>query len=114
MFEFLMVVLATFTTVMFVLGLLPFRISAKLMPLAASAAGYGFMELYGRWPHEVEAAAVAAGVAILSRYAVAQLPEPWKLNDLLGRAFEVVPQRRQRRTPRKIQTVNLPTHIPRL
>jgi hypothetical protein len=122
MFEFLMITLATFTVVMFVLGLLPFRIPGKLMPLALTAAGYGCMKLYGRWPDETEAAAVAGGVALVSRYAVTQLPEPWKLDDVLGRAFEVVPKRQPVRRPPRLTEVakvsraraDLPEYIPRL
>jgi hypothetical protein len=95
--ELLTVTLATFTMMMFVLGLMPFRVSPKLMPLAVSAAGYGCMLLYARWPHEIAAVAVAGGVAIVSRYAVSQLPDPWSLDDLLGRLIEMVPQRRPKR-----------------
>ena len=114
--EFITVALATFTGIMFVLGILPFRIPAKLMPVATSAAAYGVMELYATLPAYVEAAAVAGGVAIVTRYAVSQLPEPWSPDDLLGRLIEVMP--RPKAKPARVleaTRVNLPgRRIPRL
>lgn len=98
MLELLTVAGAAFTGLMFVLGLLPFRISARLMPLVASAAGYGCWELYAKLPVVLDSAAVAAGVAILSRHAVSQLPEPWSLDDALGWLMEHTPRRTKKVT----------------
>lgn len=118
--EFVTVVLATFTMVMLVLGILPFRIPARFMPAAISAAGWGCIELYARLPALVEAAGVAGGVAIVSRYAVAQLPEPWSLDDLLGRLSDLVPRQRldspwSRRPVRPVRPPNRPgREIPHL
>jgi hypothetical protein len=86
--ELISVILSTFTTLMFVLGCLPVSIPAKAMPVATSALAYGLWTAYGHDPQLVGAVAAAGGVAIVSRYAVTQLPPPWSWDDFLARVIE--------------------------
>jgi hypothetical protein len=80
--------LSTFSVLIFVLGCLPFRVPAKMAPLLTGALAYGMLVLDHHQPTLVDAAAVASLVALCSRYIVTGLPEPWDLNEFLGRLVE--------------------------
>jgi hypothetical protein len=97
--ELLTVALATFTAVIFTLGLLPFRIARRLMPLAVSAAGYGMTIAYDHAPRLVMGAAVAGLVTVVTRYAVIEAPEPWSFDDFLGALIAWIPERPSKRAP---------------
>lgn len=100
--ELLTIALATFTAIVFVLGILPFRIPIRLMPLTVSAAGYGMDVAYQHYQAYVFGAAVAGGVVLITRYGVKEnLPGPWIIDDFLGWLIEKTPKRppRHRKGP---------------
>ena len=101
MLPLITVALATFTVVLFVLGLLPFR-PGRLMPVVVTGAAYGVYLLDQHYPVPVQAAAAASIVGIVSRFAVSELPEPWKLDDILGAILERTAQVRVPRRPRPV------------
>lgn len=94
--ELIVVALATFTAVIFTLGMLPFRVPIRLMPVAVSGAGYGMAVAYQYYPAYVMAAAVAALVVLITRYAVHEQVGPWYVDDFLGWLVTKVPKPKPR------------------
>ncbi len=103
MLQLLLVALSTFTILVFLLGLLPFRVHAKLMPALTTGIAWGMYDI--RHTILLLLLSAAAVAALVSRWALGTVPEPWQVNDVLGWLYGRSRPRRkgpEMRPPRRV------------
>lgn len=83
MLELLTVALATFTVLMALQAILPFKLPGRFMPFIVAAIAFGLAAVPTADRRYVQAAAYAGLVAVIYRFAVVTTPEPaWSLRNV--------------------------------
>lgn len=84
MLELLTVALATFTVLMALQAVLPFKLPGRFMPYVVAGIAFGLAALPPADHRYVQAAAYAGLVAVIYRFSVTSPPEPaWSVRNVV-------------------------------